>query len=48
MQGPAYRIQGVMKGNDEGIPFCCHLQWAKGLSWCQQVSLSRQVHKGTV
>ncbi len=28
MQGPAYRVQGVMKGNHEGIPFCCYLQWA--------------------
>ncbi|KAA6428865.1 MAG: hypothetical protein FRX49_00975 [Trebouxia sp. A1-2] len=28
VQGPAYCIQGVVKGNHEGIPFCCHLQWA--------------------
>ncbi len=28
MKGPAYCIQGVMKGNHEGVSFCCYLQWA--------------------
>lgn len=26
MKGPAYGVKGVVKGDYEGVAFCCHLQ----------------------